>query len=200
MTIKFKLEQVITEFQYYDAAKLMFGLSVFWLYTFFSQFLPIWYANMPEETGFIASRVFDEPYKSLSWAILTCIFVIPFVTLIPRTTKVVKPILVTIASISFLGLYEMPEPLNLQLNPDVTVRSRGIMEKCNFCIQRITAAKDVARDEDRKLRDGEVETACQSVCGCNAIVFGDLNEPSSKVSKMVEDKMFFSSRRRHTRS
>lgn len=84
--------------------------------------------------------------------------------------------------------YEMPEPLNLQLNPDVTVRSRGIMEKCNFCIQRITAAKDVARDEDRKLRDGEVETACQSVCGCNAIVFGDLNEPSSKVSKMVEDK------------
>ena len=105
MTIKFKLEQVITEFQYYDAAKLMFGLSVFWLYTFFSQFLPIWYANMPEETGFIASRVFDEPYKSLSWAILTCIFVIPFVTLIPRTTKVVKPILVTIASISFLGLF-----------------------------------------------------------------------------------------------
>ena len=84
--------------------------------------------------------------------------------------------------------YEMPEPLNMQLNPDVTVRSRGIMEKCNFCLQRITAAKDVARDEDRKLRDGEVKTACQSVCGCNAIVFGDLNEPSSKISKMVEDK------------
>ena len=105
MTIKFKLESVITQFQYYDAAKLMFGLSVFWLYTFFSQFLPIWYANMPEETGYIATRVFEEPYKSLSWVTLTCVFVIPFVTLIPRATKIVKPILVTIASISFLGLF-----------------------------------------------------------------------------------------------
>ena len=84
--------------------------------------------------------------------------------------------------------YEMPEPLNMQLNPDVTVRSRGIMEKCNFCLQRITAAKDIAKDEDRKLVDGEVKTACQSVCGCNAIVFGDLNEPDSKISKIVEDK------------
>lgn len=84
--------------------------------------------------------------------------------------------------------YEMPEPLNMQLNPDVTVRSRGIMEKCNFCLQRITAAKDVAKDEDRKLRDGEVVTACQSVCGSDAIVFGDLNEPNSKISKVVEDK------------
>lgn len=84
--------------------------------------------------------------------------------------------------------YEMPEPLNMQLNPDVTVRSRGIMEKCNFCIQRITAAKDIARDEDRKLRDGEVKLACQSVCGCEAIVFGDLNEPNSKISKMTKDK------------
>jgi molybdopterin-containing oxidoreductase family iron-sulfur binding subunit len=82
----------------------------------------------------------------------------------------------------------MPEPLNMQLNPDVTVRSRGIMEKCNFCLQRITAAKDIAKDEDRKLRDGEVKLACQSVCGCNAIVFGDLNEPDSKISKIVDDK------------
>lgn len=105
MAIKFKLESVITEFQFYDAAKLMFGLSVFWLYTFFSQFLPIWYANMPEETGYIATRVFDEPYKSLAWVTLTCVFVIPFVTLIPRTTKIVKPILVSIATVSFLGLF-----------------------------------------------------------------------------------------------
>ena len=105
MTIKFKLYEVITEFQFYDAAKLMFGLSVFWLYTFFSQFLPIWYANMPEETGFIATRVFEEPYRSLSWATLTCVFVIPFVALIPRTTKIVKPILIAIATISFLGLF-----------------------------------------------------------------------------------------------
>lgn len=105
MTKKFKLDSVITEFQFYDAGKLMFGLSVFWLYTFFSQFLPIWYANMPEETGFIATRVFDDPYMTLSWVTLTCVFVIPFVTLIPRTTKIVKPIIATIASISFLGLF-----------------------------------------------------------------------------------------------
>ena len=84
--------------------------------------------------------------------------------------------------------YEMPEPLNMQLNPDVTVRSRGIMEKCSFCLQRITAAKDIAKDEDRKLRDGEVVTACQSVCPSEAIVFGDLNEENSKISKLVKDK------------
>ena len=82
----------------------------------------------------------------------------------------------------------MPEPLNMQLNPDVTVRSKGIMEKCSFCLQRITAAKDIAKDEDRKLRDGEVITACQSVCPSEAIVFGDLNEENSKISKLVKDK------------
>ena len=60
---------------------------------------------MPEETGFIATRVFEEPYRSLSWATLTCVFVIPFVALIPRTTKIVKPILIAIATISFLGLF-----------------------------------------------------------------------------------------------
>ena len=105
LTNRFQLENVITEYQFYDAAKLMFGLSVFWLYLFFSQFLPIWYANMPEETGFIGARVFEDPYKSLSWVTVTCVFVVPFITLIPRTTKIVKPALVTIASVSFLGLF-----------------------------------------------------------------------------------------------
>jgi len=104
-TNNFKLENIITEFQFYDSARLMFGISIFWLYTFFAQFLPIWYVNMPEETGFIGARVFEEPYRSLSWAVVTCVFVIPFIALIPRTTKIVKPVLVTIASISFLGLF-----------------------------------------------------------------------------------------------
>ena len=105
LTNYFKLGDVITEYQFYDSAKLMFGLSIFWIYLFFSQFLPIWYANMPEETGFLGAIFFEDPYKSLAWATITCVFVIPFVTLIPRTTKIVKPALVTIASISFLGLF-----------------------------------------------------------------------------------------------
>ena len=101
----FKLDKIITEYQFYDAAKLMFGLSVFWLYTVYSQFLPIWYANMPEETGFIGARVFEQPWKSLSWVTVTAVFVIPFVSLIPRTTKIVKPVMATIAAVSFFGLF-----------------------------------------------------------------------------------------------
>jgi len=84
--------------------------------------------------------------------------------------------------------YEWPEPLNLQLNPDVTVRSKGVMEKCNFCYHRIVEAKDLAKDEKRKLNDGEVLTACQQACSCDAIEFGDLNDPKSKVTKLSKDK------------
>ena len=84
--------------------------------------------------------------------------------------------------------YEWPEPLNLQLNPDVTVRSKGVMEKCNFCYHRIVEAKDLAKDEKRKLNDGEVLTACQQACPCDAIEFGDLNDPKSKVTKLSKDK------------
>ncbi|MBA4728457.1 MAG: hypothetical protein ACJ0NN_04430 [Thermodesulfobacteriota bacterium] len=105
LTNKFNLHKIITEIQFYDCGKLMFGLSVFWLYTLYAQFLPIWYANMPEETGYVGSRVFEQPYSTFIWAFLTCTFVIPFVSLIPRTTKLVKPILATIATISFLGLF-----------------------------------------------------------------------------------------------
>jgi molybdopterin-containing oxidoreductase family iron-sulfur binding subunit len=81
--------------------------------------------------------------------------------------------------------YEFPSPLNWQLNPDVSVRSKGVMEKCTFCVQRIRAARDLARDENRDLRDGDVVSACAQACPTRAIVFGDLGDPASEVSRLA---------------
>jgi molybdopterin-containing oxidoreductase family iron-sulfur binding subunit len=72
----------------------------------------------------------------------------------------------------------------LMRNPDVTVRSRGVMEKCTYCVQRIQNGKIQAELEDRRLRDGEVVTACQAVCPTEAIVFGDINDQNSRVSRL----------------
>ncbi|HET7041160.1 MAG TPA: 4Fe-4S dicluster domain-containing protein, partial [Gemmatimonadales bacterium] len=74
-----------------------------------------------------------------------------------------------------------PEPLNLQLNPDVTVRGRGVMEKCTFCVHRIRGAQHTARLENRPLADGDVVTACQQACPSGAITVGNVKDPAAKV-------------------
>ncbi|HZZ71976.1 MAG TPA: TAT-variant-translocated molybdopterin oxidoreductase [Pirellulales bacterium] len=76
--------------------------------------------------------------------------------------------------------------LKLLHNPEVTVRSRGVMEKCTYCVQRITKAKIQAERDERTVRDGEIQTACQAACPSQAIVFGDLNNPRSEVNRWKE--------------
>jgi len=87
---------------------------------------------------------------------------------------------------NFYSYYESswPEPMNQQLNPDITVRDKGVMEKCTFCVQRIRAAKDQAKMEDRAVNDGDVVTACAQACPTSAIVFGDTLDENSAVAKL----------------
>jgi molybdopterin-containing oxidoreductase family iron-sulfur binding subunit len=83
--------------------------------------------------------------------------------------------------------YETPAPLHVQLNPDVTVRQLGIMEKCTMCIQRIVAGKDRARDAQRSVRDGDIQTACQQTCPTRAITFGNLKDDGSAVARLAHE-------------
>jgi Fe-S-cluster-containing dehydrogenase component len=80
---------------------------------------------------------------------------------------------------------EWPQPLELQHNPDVAVRMAGVMEKCTFCIQRIKRGKEDAAQEGRPLADSDVQPACVQSCPAEAMVFGDLNDPQSKVSRLA---------------
>lgn len=80
-----------------------------------------------------------------------------------------------------------PWPLDLQLNPDVTVRQKGVMEKCSFCIQRIVDAKIKAREKGQPVRDGDFTTACAQTCPTNALIFGNLKDPDSRVAKLIDN-------------
>jgi molybdopterin-containing oxidoreductase family iron-sulfur binding subunit len=77
-------------------------------------------------------------------------------------------------------------------NPDVTVRWRGVMEKCTYCVQRISRARITAEKENRKIRDGEVLTACQQACPADAIVFGDMNDPGSRIARLKKHSLDYS--------
>jgi molybdopterin-containing oxidoreductase family iron-sulfur binding subunit len=79
------------------------------------------------------------------------------------------------------------DPMHWLLNPDVTVRSKGVMEKCTFCVQRIRGAQHEARVNGRTLQDGDVKTACEQTCPAEAIVFGNLTDPQSRVARLAAD-------------
>jgi molybdopterin-containing oxidoreductase family iron-sulfur binding subunit len=80
--------------------------------------------------------------------------------------------------------YSWTPPLDIQLNPDVTVRQLGIMEKCTMCLQRIEKGKNEARDAGRTVKDGDVQTACQQTCPTQAITFGNLKDGGARVSRL----------------
>ncbi len=83
--------------------------------------------------------------------------------------------------------FSFPEPLNWQLNPDVTVRTKGVMEKCTFCVQRIRLAQNDAKVRNRELTDGDITPACVQTCPAGALIFGDAREAGSRVSRARED-------------
>ena len=85
----------------------------------------------------------------------------------------------------------IPEPMNSYLNPDVTVRTKGVTEKCTFCVQRIRRAqRDAARDGE-EIRDGDIQPACAQACPTSTLVFGNILDPNSKVSKMAADRRHY---------
>jgi molybdopterin-containing oxidoreductase family iron-sulfur binding subunit len=81
--------------------------------------------------------------------------------------------------------------LRLVLNPDVTVRSKGIMEKCTMCVTRIRDGKERAKALGVPVKDGDIQTACMQTCPTNAIVFGDLNDPASRAAKLTKNERGF---------
>lgn len=90
-------------------------------------------------------------------------------------------------SVRFFNWFDpsWPEPLQLQHNPDVSIRMAGVMEKCTFCIQRVQRAERDAKEQNRPLMDGQLQPACAQSCPAEAMTFGDLNDPESKVSRLA---------------
>ena len=94
---------------------------------------------------------------------------------------------------NFLQYADFATPsLRLLYNPEVTVRSRGVMEKCTYCVQRIRSAEIEAEKQHRRIRDGEVVTACQAACPAQAILFGDMNDPKSKIAAAKKSPLNYS--------
>ena len=94
---------------------------------------------------------------------------------------------------NFLQYSVEDEPtIAMQKNPDVTVRTRGVMEKCSYCVQRISSARITAKKEGRTIQDGEVVTACQAACPSQAIVFGDINDKQSTIARLKSDPLDYS--------
>ena len=91
-------------------------------------------------------------------------------------------------TVRFFNFYDpvWPAPLEKSLNPEVSVRSRGVMEKCTFCIQRIRKGEDKARDEGREVRDGDVTPACVQSCTARAMTFGNIADPASEVARLAK--------------
>lgn len=83
-------------------------------------------------------------------------------------------------------------PLNMAMNPEVAVRARGVMEKCTFCKTRIVTAKNKADLEGTEVKDGDIKTACEQSCPANALTFGDMNDPDSRVSKSFKSGRTYS--------
>ena len=88
--------------------------------------------------------------------------------------------------------YNLPDPMYYSFNPDVTVRRRGVMEKCTFCIQRIRRSEQTAKSEGRALQDGEITPACAQACPTGATVFGNLADPTSQAAKLALSQRRFS--------
>jgi Fe-S-cluster-containing dehydrogenase component len=84
-----------------------------------------------------------------------------------------------------------PEPMDKMLNPEMWARPKGVMEKCTFCVQRIRFAKDKAKDENRKVQDGEIVPACAQTCPTNAIVFGNMKDENSRVYQLAHSERVF---------
>jgi molybdopterin-containing oxidoreductase family iron-sulfur binding subunit len=87
--------------------------------------------------------------------------------------------------------YQMPAPMDSYLNPNVTVRRRGVMEKCTFCLQRIQNGQFQAKAEKRKVLDGEIIPACAQACPTSALIFGDLSDPDSQISQLARSQRRF---------
>ncbi|QMU56290.1 MAG: hypothetical protein GKS04_03845 [Candidatus Mycalebacterium zealandia] len=99
------LKNYLSDYHFWDIGKMLNGFALLWAYLMFSQLLPIWYANMPEETGFVIKRIAEEPFRTFAWAVLTCCFIFPFVSFMPRTHKIVTPIAVFISTVFLCGLW-----------------------------------------------------------------------------------------------